>query len=240
MRIAVIGKDKRFDCLSQLLRQHGHDVTAETSGAELVVVQWPSAVSIEGAGHVVTCGPQPAPEGMIDLLNDEVYQRDIAWMTAEGAVVAAASASDRAIRGSDCLVIGWGRIGRALTNALRALDARVTVLSRREEAQVEIVACGARAANTFDAGAHMRGSRFIFSTPPAMVLDYDALAHADKSAIVIDLASPPYGVDLEAAEQLGVRAWREPGIPGRYCPVNAALAIYKAMRRCVGGGIEHG
>lgn len=71
----------------------------------------------------------------------------------------------------------------------------------------------------------------VFSTAPAMVLDAGLLARVNREAMVIDLASPPYGVDLAAAWRMGLRAWREPGLPGRYCPESAARALYDAMKR---------
>ena len=40
----------------------------------------------------------------------------------------------------------------------------------------------------------------------------------------------------EAARELGVMAWREPGLPGRYCPENAARAIFDALMR--GGALD--
>jgi len=49
--------------------------------------------------------------------------------------------------------------------------------------------------------------------------------------MLIDLASPPYGIDLRAAWNRGLRAWREPGLPGRYCPQSAAEAILNALDR---------
>ena len=55
-----------------------------------------------------------------------------AALTAEGALFAAMRAQERALGDCDCLVIGWGRIGRALTEMLVALGARVTVASRTE------------------------------------------------------------------------------------------------------------
>ena len=57
----------------------------------------------------------------------------------------------------------------------------------------------------------------------------------NRKALIIDLASLPCGVDLRAAWALGLRAWREPGLPGRHCPESAAAALYRAMRR---GGAE--
>ena len=76
----------------------------------------------------------------------------------------------------------------------------------------------------------------MFSTPPARVLGRAELEHADRDALIVDLASPPYGVDLEAAQALNLRAWREPKLPGRYCPYSAARALMRAIFRA-GGGI---
>ena len=38
-------------------------------------------------------------------------------------------------------------------------------------------------------------------------------------ALIIELASPPYGLDLSHAREMGLRAWLESGVPGRLIPV---------------------
>lgn len=230
MKIAVVGNDGRFDRLKRLLERQGHETDCRPGDAQLTVTVWPPRED-PGNGRVVSCGPLMAPEGVTDLLKDEEYQCDIAYMTAEGAIAAAMAADGRALRGAECLVIGWGRIGRALTEMLGGLGALVTVLTRRADAKREIESCGAQAGFTAEAAVRLRGKKFVFSTPPAMVLDHKALICADKDSVIVDLASPPYGVDMQAAERLGLRAWREPGLPGRYCPEDAAMAIYCALDR---------
>lgn len=230
MKIAVIGNDRRFSQLSQLLFRLGHDTGCRPEEAQLTVTAWPPHEK-PGNGITVSCGPQYAPEGVIDLLKDEEYQWDVAYMTAEGAMAAAMASDTCALRGAECLIIGWGRIGRALTEMLRGVGSRVTVLTRRADAHREIEECGARAAYTADAAANLPGKKFVFSTPPAMVLDQNALLYADHDAALIDLASPPYGIDLQAAQRLELKVWREPGLPGRYCPGDAAGAMYRALVR---------
>lgn len=233
--IAVLGSDRRFAALSALLRAEGYTL-ADAADADLIVTSYPPPEGAPAGKKMATCGPRSAPAGFWDLLEDEEYLVDVAYMTAEGAVAAAMAASEAMICSSAALVVGWGRIGRALTELLLSLGAHVTVLTRRPGAWAEIEALGAHATPTERAAEAVRGKDIIFSTPPALVLDEEALAHAEKSALIIDLASPPYGVDLEAARALGIRAWREPGLPGRYCPENAARAILSALRR--GGVID--
>ena len=233
--IAVMGSDSRYAHLAELLRAEGHALV-EPADAALIVTGSPSPAGLPAGKRMATCGPRPAPEGHFDLLKDEEYLADVAYMTAEGAVSAAMAASDATVRGSAALVVGWGRIGKALTKLLFSLGARATVLTRRPSAYAEIEALGARAAPTDRAAEEIEGKRLVFSTSPALVLDENTLKRADKNAHIIDLASPPYGVDLDAARALGLRAWREPGLPGRYCPESAARAILAALRR--GGALN--
>ena len=76
-----------------------------------------------------------------------------------------------------------------------------------------------------------RANRSCFQRRRRRVLDERRLRALDEDAMVIDLSSAPYGVDLDAARRMGVRAWREPGLPGRYCPQSAAEAILRAIER---------
>lgn len=135
------------------------------------------------------------------------------------------------MRGARCAVIGFGRIGRALTELLVELGAETAVVSGSPEKRSGIEAAGGRAYTREEMQAAIHGRDFIFSTPPAQVLGKEALSAADADARIIDLASPPYGVDLDAARLLNLRAWRESGLPGRYCPLSAAQAILNAVRR---------
>ncbi len=85
----------------------------------------------------------------------------------------------------------------------------------------------------------MAGKHVVFSTPAFPVLGRGELERADAGALLIDLASPPYGIDLEAARALNLRAWREPALPGRYCPESAARVLMShvlALRK--GGPID--
>ena len=233
MRIAILGQDRRYQCLRELLRRAGVDLSGPAE-ADWVVTPWPAPVDLPEGTRLVTCGPAAGPAGAMDLLQDEEYQGEIARMTAEGAIFAAMAAGEGRLEGEDCLVAGWGRIGRALTAKLAGLGARVTALTRRKSAFGEIQRMGAIPRRTELAAQALAGKKFLFSTAPAMIFDGRALTHARKDVRIFDLASPPYGVDFQAAETAGLWIRRERGVPGRYCPQAAAGAIAQAMKR---GGI---
>ncbi len=265
MDYVIIGGDTRFGWLARLLRQRGETVGAifreplrdvpalELSAltrAKRAVVNIPPRLTgsnltfdellalLPESATVFACGPgHPEGDGrVIDLWADEALVLENAALTAEGALAAAMRASEAAVRDLRCLVIGWGRIGRALTELLTGLGAKVTVASRLESSRRRAAERGAETVPTHSVTEALPGCQLIFNTAPGMVLDAAALGRVDPDALIVDLASPPYGVDLPAAWRLGLRAWREPALPGRYCPRSAAQALLKAMDRSERGG----
>lgn len=258
MDYIILGGDERFASLARLLEDRGEEVARfrawsegapsareAVSSANNVVLNYPvrfkGAPSYEELTAMIApdaalwlCGPG-APEGeddrIVNLFGDEALLRENAYLTAEGALCAAMNAARRSLRDLPALVIGWGRIGRALTDLLVALDVPVAVASRQERHRCQAAERGAEAGSTADLAAILPGRKLVFNTAPFMTLDDPALVSADREALLIDLASAPYGIDLGAAWKRGLRAWREPGLPGRYCPDSAAEALLHAMDR---------
>lgn len=261
MDYVVIGGDERYAQLARLLKRRGKRVglwgrepvpgspaveDGELEASGCLIAGCPARVKngllspemllerMGGGAKLALCGPKhPAMEDdrVIDLWSDEALIRENAGLTAEGAISAAMRASTRAMCDMRCLVIGWGRIGRSLTERLAALNAAVTVASRRPQGRNGAVERGAEAVDTRVIADTISGFDLIFNTVPELVLGEEALGRVDRDAMIIDLASPPYGVDLSAAWKLGLRAWREPGLPGRYCPESAAMALLRSMVR---------
>lgn len=254
MDYIVLGGDARMPALARMLAEGGYDARHAAlpsedmlAGARNIVVNCPPKCEItmdellalaSPEARVFLCGPSGWDDPrVIDLWRDETLQTENAWLTAEGAVCAAMRAGSRCLRDTRALVIGWGRIGGALTEMLVAMGAAVSVASRGEAHRHRAIERGAEAVSMEELDAALASADLIFNTAPAMVLDGERLRTVNPSAMVIDLASPPYGVDLRAAWALGLRAWREPGLPGRHCPESAAAALYRAILR---GGDLHG
>ena len=266
MDFAMIGGDARHAYLARLLCADGRDARRVNAApcdvpnvvsaapedlpkARNVVLPWPCPdgdgmlARLSPGTRVWLCGPgapEAFPDGLtvVDLRKDERLQLENAWLTAEGAICAAMNAGCAAMKDCHCLVIGWGRIGRALTELLIGMNARVTVASRSEKGRNGAVERGAECVSTYQIAAALPGKQIIFSTPPVRVLGERELAHADAGALILDLASPPYGVDLDAARALNLRAWREPKLTGRYCPYSAARALFEAIRRAEREGLK--
>jgi len=235
------------------LQEGANDTSAPLSELKkhsVVIANWPMRwplsrqqaseeeifAEIEPGSVLLLCGPKFPGERRwdlqyVNLWQDEQLLRENAWLTAEGAAASAMRRCGCSMRHVSSAVIGYGRIGRALTEILKNLGARVTVVSRTEAKRRQAVESGAQAADMIEMENVLPGKQLIFSTPPAEVIDKEMLARIDKNALLMDLASPPYGFDLDAALELGLQACREPGLPGRYCPMSAARVLYHAILR---------
>lgn len=185
---------------------------------------------------LLLCGPKFPKDRRwdlqyVNLWEDERLLQENAYLTAEAAVAVAMRRSKISMAHAHCAVVGYGRIGRSLTEILLNLGAEVTVLSRTETKRRSARESGAKAVELHRAPEALPGKQLIFTTPPAPVLSEAALKAVDSDAELIDLASPPYGFDLDAAREMGLHASREPGLPGRYCPLSAARVLYGAVIR---------
>ena len=123
------------------------------------------------------------------------------------------------------LVIGFGRLGKALAPRLRALGAHVWVSARRYEQRAAAQGMGLGSEGVDRLPDWLCSYDLVFNTVPAPVLGVEELAALKEGALVIDLASRPGGVDLDAAAALGVRVIWALSLPGKVAPVTAGRYI---------------
>lgn len=149
-----------------------------------------------------------------------------AFLTAEGAVGLAIQEFDGALNGSRCLVTGFGRIGKALCLALRGLGARVDCCARKAQDLTAIRAIGCK---PLPYKSISRAYDVIFNTVPAKVLTGPALSRQNEETLIIELASLPGGVDMEAARRLHLQVVNGQSIPGRVSPKTSGELIKEAI-----------
>ena len=149
--------------------------------------------------------------------------------TAEGAIQIALEELPITLHGAKVLVVGYGRLGRALAPRLAALGAKVSVSARKWEDLAWIEAAGYAAEHTGELAGWLCGYDLVVNTVPARVLDEEALRDLKPGCLLIDLASKPGGVDFEAARALGVRAIWALSLPGKAAPVTAGQAVKSSV-----------
>ena len=144
--------------------------------------------------------------------------------TAEGAVKIALEEKHSTIYQSKCLVIGYGKIGKTLSKILKSMGAYVTVSARKSTDRAWAFAEGYKSINISEPQATYDYD-FIFNTVPFILLNENILKNLKKDVLVIDLASPPGGVDKEAALKLDIKSIHALAIPGKYFPESSAEII---------------
>ena len=197
--------------------------------ARLLSLVPPCATVLHGAG--LEPGDLPQAQSRLDPSRDEAFLRKNARLTAEGALAAAMRGAGRALLGSTCLVTGYGRIGQELAMRLCAMGAFVIVCARNETQMRAAHAMGAHPVPLTQLPKAAAQADVLFNTVPARVLGSDALGSIRKDALLLELASAPYGEDVEEAVRLGVNLRIESGVPGRYAPNEAGEALFESAQR---------
>ena len=62
-----------------------------------------------------------------------------------------------------------------------------------------------------------------------MILDSDMLMKSRRNVLIVDLASKPGGVDLDAARKMGIKVIWALSLPGKVAPYTAGDIIGKTI-----------
>ena len=158
------------------------------------------------------------------MLRDELAIKN-AVPTAEGAIEIAISETPITLHNNNCLVLGYGKVGKILAKSLDALGAKTYVSARKYADLALIEGHGCYPLTVNEAKTRLGEFDIIFNTVPALILGDTELHRIRRDALVIDLASKPGGVDFEVAKELGIHVVWALSLPGRVAPVTAGIII---------------
>lgn len=150
--------------------------------------------------------------------------------TVEAALEIAIRETPITLHGSQCLVLGYGRIGKLLSKDLHALGANTFVAARKHRDLSWISANGYHSIPFPDLVQHINRFDIIFNTVPKTVLDYQLLTETKPSSLIIDLASKPGGVDFETAKSMKRKVIWALSLPGKTAPTTAGVIIYNTIQ----------
>jgi dipicolinate synthase subunit A len=150
----------------------------------------------------------------------------------EGAIRVAIEQSPVTIHDTPIGMVGFGRVGQTLAKDLMALNARLHVFARRAQARAAAYALGAAAHPLEDIPHIFPGLEIVYNAAPALVLAEEQLSCLRRGSLVIDLAAPPGGIDLVAAEAMGLVAIWARGLGGS-APRSVARSQWMGVKRIV-------
>lgn len=161
-----------------------------------------------------------------DILEDEGFSIKNAYLTAEGAISVALQQSRVGLSGLNCLVIGYGRIGKCLAYLLRQMGAKVTVSARKDSDLAWIENYGYTPVQTKDVVENTHEFDIVFNTVPVRMIKAESLSH---KSLYIELASTPYGVNPEEVMNSGKQFLLAASLPGKISPVAAGKIIAQTV-----------
>ncbi len=249
-RWLFIGKDERLLRCRKAMQQLGHvcDIVQTdrySDSLERVLIDWKPAhivlpiLELEGTfppavleahtqlytGVVSEAWLKPFKDAGItthSYLKEELFIWENARLTAEAFIKIFYLETSQPILNQYFQVAGYGRIGKAVADLLRALGGKVTVLAR-SGAQL-----GEAAARGFETS---QLTSFVHQTPHYIVNTIPAkwLTKANVAPLhIFDLASAPGClIDDQVPEYYTIL----PGLPGKHFPAAAATALQGALQR---------
>ena len=170
---------------------------------------------------------------VVDYMEREELAVLNAIPTAEGAVKIAIEELPITLHGSNCLVTGFGRVGKVLCAALKGLGARVTAAVRKKSDLAYIKAFGYDGADIMQPIPEAEKFDVIFNTVPKLIIDEIFLSALRTDCLIIDLASKPGGVDFEAARRMGRSVIWALSLPGKTSPLTAGEIIRDTIKNII-------
>lgn len=166
-----------------------------------------------------------------DLLDDIPLAFFNSIATAEGAVCEAIRCSPVNLYHSRCAIFGYGKCGTTLNRYLKNMFCYTYVAADLAEERAKASLTADWTGTIEEAYSSIGSMDFIFNTIPDRVITEEFLSRMKPTVTIIDIASPPGGVDYAAAEKLNRNARLCPGLPGRYAPASSAKAICETIQK---------
>ncbi len=145
--------------------------------------------------------------------------------TAEGAIQIAMEETTRTLHGSKVLVMGFGRVGKILSNILKGIGAQVYCEARKDTDLAWIKAYGYNSVHLKELDNYLGKFDIIINTIPVTILKEAELQKVKEDVLIIDLASNPGGIDKMAAKKLGIKLIWALSLPGKVAPITSAEFI---------------
>ena len=238
MNIYIVSKDERYRYLCEMLNEAGHNAKISSpvplENADIVIFSVKDELTREEYKTVlrelendaiVFGGNQEIVRELfsgrvIDYSQDEDFLLKNAYLTAEAFLSVWHKEVKESPREKAILIVGYGRIGKALARLFFALGANVNIYARRAETREEIKNDGFLPATLDDLDKY----NAIINTAPSVVFNREKINEIPLKTYLFDLAS-------RCGFELFENVIFSLGLPGKILPKSAAQVIYDTIKR---------
>lgn len=169
----------------------------------------------------------------IDILKIEEFAVLNAIPTAEGAIKIAMSETSKTLHNSKVIVSGFGRIAKILSKMLTGIGSKVHVVCRDSGSLAMAKGYGYIDVPLKDVETILPTTDIIFNTIPHIVFDKNKIDKTNRNCVYIEIASHPYGIDLNYAEQKCIKTIIASSLPGKVAPESAGEYIKYILYRLI-------
>ena len=213
---------------------HTSDVKNGTDLRLIRLMEWMPKSALLLAGKATDLMRSMAREEnirIIDYYDLEEIQMKNAIPTVEGAIEIALKELPITLFESECIILGYGRIGKRLAHILRALGANVTVCARSEKDLTGARIVGCKALRLSDFQANPCASDVLFNTIPTNILTAEMLEVLPKRTLIIELASAPGCMDTRTQKKCRQKFIRASSLPGKIAPITAGRILFESIEQ---------
>lgn len=205
----------------------------EDSSAASLLEEIPEGSSVFGGHGGPAVREVINKKGLVytDILNEELFCRENALITAEGALSLIIGATDTTLYSMRVAVFGYGRIGQRLTRMLLAMGATVKVFTSDEEELALAHTRGISACHLWNREKMDIFHTLVNTVPLRHVVDAETLENLSPSVYILDLASGENNVNWSAMHAHSIKGERGNSLPQRISPKSAAAAVKNAIFR---------
>lgn len=258
MVFSVIGGDIRQICIARRLKEKGYtvkvfgdgaDLTDCTKGVDVIILPLPvtsdgitvkntsitfeelftniNKKSIIFGGNIPNIINLKSPCSIIDYYKSEKLKSKNAYLTAEGAIPYIINGTKKSLKDCKILICGFGRIAKCLACLLKPFADDVTVALRSRKDMALVSALSFKDIDIYSID-DLSEYDVIVNTVPARILE-KGIETVKKECYILELASPPYGFDLEKANDLNFELGSS--LPGKISPESAGIEILNCILR---------
>lgn len=172
---------------------------------------------------------------ILDIMKNEEFAVLNAIPTAEETIRIIIDNTKKVLHNTNCLIMGYGRIGKVLAKKLNSLSVKVECLVSDN---IEKTWCRVEGYNYIEfeniknKSDLLKKYDIIINTIPKIILT-DELKEIRKDTLIIDLASKPYGIDRSIVKQENLNFIEALGLPGKSAPITVAENMYEVIKNTI-------
>ncbi|MCR5353304.1 MAG: dipicolinate synthase subunit DpsA [Clostridiales bacterium] len=182
-----------------------------------------------GCGNIIEKYASEHKLHAFDYYGIEKLKLKNALLTVEGVIEIALREMKSSLYESKCLVVGYGRIGKILSERLKAFGAEVYASARKKEKLTDAEMNGIIPVKNEELPSAAEKCSLIVNTVPAKVIDESVLCKTSESTLIIDVASKPGGVDFDEAKKRNINVIWALELPGKTAPETAGRFIAETL-----------